>query len=129
MGNPRRHPRSLPPLRLRPHLLATPPQHLKLLGVLKAGRPPCRRVTYGGQRSLSASRQRPSRAAGGGAPLLPAYLLLSVPTILGVHGMIASLACIFQPVAQTARLPGGRPDAWDHGLCRRISFSRSVISR
>ena len=34
MGNPRRHPRSLPPLRLRHHLLATPPQHLKLLGVL-----------------------------------------------------------------------------------------------
>jgi hypothetical protein len=35
MGNPRRHPRSLPPLRLRHHLLATPPQHLKLLGVLR----------------------------------------------------------------------------------------------
>ena len=35
MGNPRRHPRSLPPLRLRHHLLATPPQHLKLSGVLK----------------------------------------------------------------------------------------------
>ena len=34
MGNPRRHPRSLPPLRLRHRLLATPPQHLKLLGVL-----------------------------------------------------------------------------------------------
>ena len=34
MGNPRRHRRSLPPLRLRHHLLATPLQHLKLLGVL-----------------------------------------------------------------------------------------------
>jgi hypothetical protein len=35
MGNPRRHPRSPPPFRLRHHLLATPPQHLKVLGVLK----------------------------------------------------------------------------------------------
>ena len=25
--------------------------------------------------------------------------------------------------------PWGRPAAWDNGLCRRISFSRSVISR
>jgi hypothetical protein len=35
-------------------------------------------------------------------------------------------ACISQPVAQTARLHKGWPSAWDHGLCRRISFPRSV---
>ena len=35
----------------------------------------------------------------------------------------------FQPVAQTARLHRGRPGAWDQGLCCRISFARSVISR
>jgi hypothetical protein len=34
-GKSRRHPPSLPPLRPRRRLLATPPQHLKLLGVLR----------------------------------------------------------------------------------------------
>jgi hypothetical protein len=37
--------------------------------------------------------------------------------------------CMFQPVAQTVRLHGVRPSPWDHGVCRKISFSRSVISR
>src|SRR5438874_10835604 len=97
MGNPRRHPRSLPPLRLRHHLPATPPQHLKPLGVLMAGRPPCRRVTYGGQRSLSASRQRPSRAAGRGALTYPSYRLLTGPAILGGLRLLARLACTVLP--------------------------------
>jgi hypothetical protein len=36
MGNPRRHPRSLPPLRLRHHLLATPPQQSQTVRSSKA---------------------------------------------------------------------------------------------
>src|SRR5262249_53804317 len=40
-----------------------------------------------------------------------------------------SNAWIDQPVAQTARLHRGRTGGWDHGLCRRISSFRSVISR
>ena len=43
--------------------------------------------------------------------------------------MSTSSARISQPVAQTARLHGARPAAWDDGVCRRISFARSVISR
>ena len=58
-------------------------------------------------RSVSSACSRPAsrppyqlrRADGRHALIWPNYFLISVPAITGVHGMIASVACISQPVA------------------------------